>query len=75
MPVVTDIRLRESSMGQAGAWMIGQLLQGELDASSATEPSAYVALAAVAIAVALAAGAIPALRATRLTPVDALRSE
>jgi putative ABC transport system permease protein len=63
------------AIGLPGAWMIGQLLQGELDASSPAEPTAYVAVVTMAIGVALAACAIPALRATRLNPVDALRND
>jgi putative ABC transport system permease protein len=63
------------AIGLPGAWMIGQLLQGELDASSAAEPTAYLVVVTMLIGVALAACAIPALRATRLNPVDALRNE
>jgi putative ABC transport system permease protein len=63
------------AIGLPGAWMLGQLLQGELDASSAAEPAAYVAVLTMLVAVAFAACTIPALRATRLNPVDALRNE
>jgi predicted permease len=63
------------ALGLPGALLIGQLLQGELDASSAAEPTAYVAVLTMVIGVALVACAIPALRATRLNPVDALRNE
>ena len=40
-----------------------------------TDPPTYLAIAAVLIAVGLAAGAIPARRAARTDPIEALRSE
>lgn len=57
------------------AAMLGQLLGSLLYATSPTEPSTYVAAAAIVFVASLAAIAVPAARATRVDPMRALRSE
>ncbi|HSK08426.1 MAG TPA: ADOP family duplicated permease, partial [Vicinamibacterales bacterium] len=55
----------------AGAPLVASLLYGVAPAS----PGAIAAAALVMLAVAVAAGFVPALRATRMNPVEALRRE
>jgi putative ABC transport system permease protein len=42
---------------------------------SATDPATFGAISAVALAIALLASLVPALRAVRLDPIKALRAE
>jgi ABC-type antimicrobial peptide transport system permease subunit len=59
----------------AGALVLSRFLAGQLYGVRATDPLTYGALAALLAAVALASASLPALRATRVDPVEALRSE
>ena len=61
--------------GVAGALVLSRFLAGQLYGVRATDPLTYGALAALLAAVALASASLPALRATRVDPVEALRSE
>jgi predicted permease len=63
------------AIGLAGAFGVGRLLQSFLIQTSATDPVTLVSIAALLVVVAVAACVWPALRATRLDPVTALRSE
>jgi ABC-type antimicrobial peptide transport system permease subunit len=61
--------------GVLGAYAVTRLLSGLLFQVRPTDPLTFVATALLLAAVAIFASAIPALRATRVDPIDALRSE
>jgi ABC-type antimicrobial peptide transport system permease subunit len=60
-------------LGIAGALTLARVLKGLLFEVSATDPSTYVGIAFLLIAVAMAASYIPARRAARIEPTAALR--
>jgi ABC-type antimicrobial peptide transport system permease subunit len=60
-------------IGLAGAVALGGVLNGMLYETSPADPIALGAVASVLVATAIAASALPARRATRIQPVDALR--
>jgi predicted permease len=62
-------------MGAAGAWAAARLVRAQLYGIAPGDPRTLLAAAAILLATALAASLIPALRASRVTPVDALREE
>jgi putative ABC transport system permease protein len=62
-------------LGLAGAYGVGQLLQGLLVGTPPSDPVTLVAISAVLVTVAIMACIWPARRATRLDPVKALRYE
>ena len=55
--------------------MFSRVLSGLLFESEPTDPVTFVAVGAVLAAVALLAAFVPARRATRVDPIDALRAE
>lgn len=61
------------AIGLAVAAGVTRLLRGLLFGVSPTDPMAFVGIGALLICVALAAAAVPAIRATRTNAVDALR--
>ena len=61
--------------GIAAAAAAGRLVAGLLFGVSATDPLTYAAVVAVLTLVAFAACSLPALRAARVNPMSALRSE
>ena len=63
------------AMGLAGAFALARLMQAVLYDVQPTDPGTYVAVVLVLVAAALLASALPALRAVRVDPVSALRSE
>jgi putative ABC transport system permease protein len=63
------------AVGIAGAYALSRSVQQLLFGVSATSGRTYVAAAVVALVITLAACALPARTATRINPVDALRSE
>lgn len=69
----TAYRPRRS--GGIGAVFAGRLRQSLLYGVSATDPLAFGVAAAVLLAVALVANAIPARAATRVDPLRALRAD
>jgi ABC-type antimicrobial peptide transport system permease subunit len=62
-------------IGAAGAYGIGRAAQSMLFGLDGRDPSIMIASAALLGVVALLAGSIPALRASRIDPVNALRYE
>jgi putative ABC transport system permease protein len=62
-------------IGIAGALLSGRLISGLLFGVQATDPLAIAGAVVLLSASALLAAAVPALRATRIEPVTALRYE
>ena len=63
------------AIGLAGALALGRALSSLIYGVSATDPTTFVAGAGLLAAVALFASVIPAIRATRVEPMKALRDE
>jgi putative ABC transport system permease protein len=61
--------------GLVGAFWLSRLFAGLLYGVSPRDPATYVAVTAVLFTTAVLASLVPAARASRLSPVDALRSE
>jgi ABC-type antimicrobial peptide transport system permease subunit len=63
------------AVGLVLAAAASRLLEGQLQGVGTLDPLTYAAVSVLLLAVALAAGTVPALRATRIDPVKALRAE
>ena len=63
------------AIGLLGAFGLTRLLTNQLFGIRATDPSTFALVSALLVAIALIATLIPALRATRVDPVVALRDE
>jgi putative ABC transport system permease protein len=61
--------------GLVAAWFLRQLIEKLLFGVSAEDVMTYMTVALVLTTVALAASALPALRATRVDPMVALRGD
>ena len=62
-------------LGSVASVMLSGLLSGLLFEIEPTDPLTFVAVGTVLAGVALLAAYIPARRATRVDPIDALRAE
>jgi putative ABC transport system permease protein len=63
------------ALGVIGAAALSTLLASQLFGVSPRDPMTYVGVAGMLIVVALASGYLPALRASRVSPMTALRAE
>jgi predicted permease len=63
------------AIGLAGALGLTRLIAAQLFAVKATDPATFFTVTLVLVAVAVAATLVPALRATRIDPLTALREE
>jgi predicted permease len=63
------------TVGLAGALALSRLLSGFLFGVRATDPFTFAAIAALLMAIAVVASLIPARRAARIDPMQALRTE
>jgi putative ABC transport system permease protein len=61
--------------GLAGAFGLTRLIAAQLFSVKATDPATFVTVTLVLVAVSVAATLVPALRATRVDPITALREE
>jgi ABC-type lipoprotein release transport system permease subunit len=61
--------------GAVAAVMVARLLQGLLYGVDALDPATFAAVIVGLLAIAVAAAGVPAIRATRVDPSVALRSE
>ena len=60
--------------GGCGAWLLTRLMQTLLFGVDPSDPLTFAVVAALLTAVAVAAAAVPAVRATRVDPAIALRA-
>jgi ABC-type antimicrobial peptide transport system permease subunit len=62
-------------LGVAAAFILTRVMATLLYGISATDPITFVAISLVLLAVAILASYIPALRATKVNPIVALRAQ
>jgi ABC-type antimicrobial peptide transport system permease subunit len=62
-------------IGAPCAWAAARLVRAQLYGIAPGDPRTLLTATAILLATAVAASLIPALRASRVTPVDALREE
>lgn len=71
----TSNALAGIAIGLAGAWGLSRFLEGLVFEVSATDPITFVGVAAMILTVALASAYLPARRATKIDPSEALRAD
>jgi putative ABC transport system permease protein len=71
----TELTLAGTAVGIVGALALARLIESLLYQIPPRDPLTYVGVCAVLSAVALAASYVPALRATKVDPMVALRYE
>ncbi len=64
-----------AGLGMGGAWVLGRLLQHQLQGVAPTDPLTFWIVGLTMLAVAFLACLLPTLRAARVAPTVALRSE
>ena len=69
------VTLVGAGMGLAGAFGLTRLMGALLYEVSATDPATFVVAPVVLVGISLLATWLPARRASRVNPVEALRSE
>ena len=62
-------------IGLGAAWFLSRYIEGMLFEVSPTDPLTFVSLGAFVLAIAAVASLVPAVRAVRVDPVEALRAE
>jgi predicted permease len=63
------------TLGLVASWLLGRTLQGLLFGVAPSDPMTFAAALVILMAVAALAGYLPAMRASRLDPVESLRAE
>jgi len=69
------VALPAVAIGLVGAWSLARLIEGSLFGVGGGDPLTYATVAALGVGMSVAAGLAPALRAGRVSPLDALRHE
>jgi putative ABC transport system permease protein len=70
-----NLALTGVGIGLVAAFAVTRVMKNMLFNLSATDPLTFLTIALLLVAVALVASYLPALRATRVNPIEALRSE
>jgi predicted permease len=70
-----SVALFGAAAGLAGALLLTRLMRGLLYGVGPGDPITYAAVAVILLAIALAANYVPARRAARIDPIEALRRE
>lgn len=73
--LVNELLLRPLGLGVAGSLAGTRVLRGMLHGVSPTDPLTYIAISLLLAAAAFLASFVPARRATRIDPAEALRHE